>query len=53
MTDKTLVKRMEEVKKELHKRFGTEMCEELYVGCIDCDVRICIAWLNRIIGLIE
>ena len=53
MTDKKLIKTLEEVKEELHERFGTEMCEELEIGCIDCDLRVFIAYLNRVIGMIE
>ena len=53
MTDKKLIKTLEEVKEELHERFGTKMCKELYIGCCLCDVMVLIGFINRIIGMIE
>lgn len=53
MTDKNYLKTLKELKKELHRRYGKDMCKELDFGCPDCKIRVLIAHLNDLQSHIE
>lgn len=51
--DLKFIAELENVKKQIHKRFGRKMCKELMESCIDCRIRILIAFLNDFIELLK
>jgi hypothetical protein len=46
MKDKDFIILLKKVRRELHRRHGTKMCEELHADCPDCKARILIAGIN-------
>ena len=53
MKDPKLSKLVEQVREELHDRYGKKMCKELHFDCPDCSVRILISLLNKQLDLLE
>jgi hypothetical protein len=43
---------MKQVRVELHKRMGREMCTELHADCIDCKTRFLVGLINSWIDVL-
>ena len=51
MTDKDYIILLKQLKKELHKRYGRNICKEIHSDCFDCRIRIMIGQINSEISL--
>lgn len=52
MTDKNFQKLLRTVRRELHRRMGTLMCDELHTACVDCKTRLLVGLINEWDGLL-
>lgn len=44
--DNHIIELIKKLRTSIHRKLGTEMCKELNEDCIDCRMRILIAYLN-------
>lgn len=44
--DNHIIELIKKLRTSIHRKLGTKMCKELNEDCIDCRMRILIAYLN-------